>query len=186
MAFNINNFRSQLQYDGARPNNFEVYLSFPAGVVGGAAAGQKTTFMCKSAQLPSKTIGMAPLFYFGREVKLPGNVTFADWTISIINDEDFLIKNAFESWMNLINYHVGNYRDPSMVNSQGYSIPMTVLQYGKSGNPIKQYDFVGAWPMDPSPIDVDWSSNDTVEEFSVTMAYQYWVSTAVGTPTTDS
>jgi T4-like virus tail tube protein gp19 len=185
-SFNINNFRSQLQYDGARPNYFQVMLTFPTGVVNAATAGQKAQFMCKAAQLPSRTIGMAPLFYFGREVKLPGNATYADWTITIINDEDFLIRNAFESWSNMINYNVGNYRDPTMVNSLGYSVPATIIQYGKAQNAIKQYDFTGMWPMDPSPIDVDWSSNDTVEEFTVTMCYQYWTSTAIAPATTDS
>lgn len=177
MAFSINEFRSALQYDGARPNYFQVALTFPVNVLNASSAGRQNQFMCKAAQLPSKTIGMAPLFYFGREVKLPGNAIFADWTITIINDEDFLIKNAFESWMNLINSHAGNIRDPSMIGSLGYSTPASVLQFGKTGDVIKQYDFVGMWPMDPSPIELDWGSNDTIEEFTVTMSYQYWTST---------
>lgn len=178
MVFSVNDFRAQLEFDGARPNYFQVFLSFPTNVVGGAAAGQKSQFMCKTAQLPSVTMGIAPAYYFGREIKLPGNPTYADWTITIINDEDFIIRNAYESWMSLINSHAGNLRDPSMVSSLGYSVPATVVQYGKTGQPIKQYDFVGMWPTDPSPIDVDWGSNDTLEEFTVTMAYQYWTSTA--------
>lgn len=185
MSFTVNDFRSQLQYDGARPNQFQVYLTFPANVLGSAAASQKNAFMCKAAQVPSVTMGVAPVYYFGREIKLPGNTSYADWTITIINDEDFLVRNAFENWMNLINSHAGNIRDPSMLTSLGYSVPATVYHYGKTGNIIAQYDFVGMFPTDPSPIDLDWGSNDTVEEFSVTLAYQYWTKT-VPIPVTDS
>lgn len=189
MAFNVSDFRSALVYDGARPNYFQVFLSFPGNVVNAGPAGQKAQFTCKSAQIPSVTLGITPAFYFGREIKLPGNPVYADWSITIINDEDFLIRNAYENWMNLINSHAGNVRDPSMLTSLGYSVPATVLHYGKTGNIIKQYDFVGMWPTDPAPIDLDWGTNDALEEFTVTMAYQYWTSTVgqfVSPPTTDS
>src|SRR6184192_3332049 len=98
MSFDITTFRTNLIGDGARPNLFEVALQFPQFVSLGSIAAPKTTFMCKSAQLPGSTIGVAPVFYFGREVKLAGNRQYADWTIQIINDEDFIIRNAFEQW----------------------------------------------------------------------------------------
>lgn len=185
MSFNVNQFRSQLQYDGARPNLFEVYLTFPGNVItGSGVASSKTTFMAKSSHLPGSTIGTVPTFYFGREVPLPGNRSFQPWTITIINDEDFVVKNAFESWMNLINSHVGNIRDPSMINELGYAVNASVIQYGKTGNLIKQYDFVGMFPIDTTPIDLDWGSNDTIEEFTQTLQYQYWTS-SIPVPVTD-
>jgi hypothetical protein len=36
------------------------------------------------------------------------------------------------------------------------------------------------FPTDVSQIDVDWGSNDTIEEFTVTMAYQWWEAAAIG------
>jgi hypothetical protein len=30
--------------------------------------------------------------------------------------------------------------------------------------------------MDISPIEVDWAANDTIEEYAVTFAYQWWES----------
>jgi len=186
MSFNVNQFRSNLVYDGARPNLFEVYLAFPPQVITGSGTAQaKTTFMAKSSHLPGSTVGVVPLFYFGREVPVPGNRTFSPWTISIINDEDFLVKNAFESWMNLINSHAGNLRDPSMLDALGYSVNASVVQYGKTGNVIKQYDFIGLFPIDGSPIDLDWGANDSIEEFTQTLQYQYWTS-QIPVPVTDS
>lgn len=175
MAFDVNSFRANLQKEGARPNLFEVSLLFPSWVSTGGLAGAKSTFMCKAAQLPGTTIGVAPLFYFGREVKLAGNRSFQDWTIQIINDEDFLIKNALELWVNGINDPARNIRNSNAdVLDGGYGVDALVTQYGKAGEVLKTYKFVGIWPMDVSPIELDWGANDSVEEFTATFACQYY------------
>lgn len=179
MAFNVNQFRSQLQGDGARPNLFEVSLPFPAFSFPGNAQ-TKTTFMCKTAQLPGSTLGVVPVQYFGRELKFVGNRTFADWTVTIINDEDFVVRNAMERWMNGINSHNLNVRNPVAGTPLGYSVDAEVIQYGKAGNAIKKCKFVGMFPTDITPIDLDWGSNDTIEEFSVTLSYQWWEAVADG------
>ena len=174
MAFNVNEFRSQLVGDGARPNLFAVTLVFPTFVPLGAAAGQKITFMAKTAQLPGSTVGTVPMYYFGRELKFAGNRTFADWTLTIINDEDFIIRNALEQWSSSINSHVANLRNTAAENQTTYAIDAKVQQFGKDGKAINEYDFVGMFPTDLSPIDLDWGSNDSIEEYSVTFSYQYW------------
>ena len=176
MAFNVAEFRANLIGDGARPNLFSVTLVFPTIAANGAVAGQKTTFLAKAAQLPGSTLGTVSQHYFGRELKLAGNRTFPDWTLQIINDEDFVIRNSLESWMNSINSHAGNVRNSSAVNPSSYTVDAVVTQYGKSGNELKSYNFVGMFPVDIAPIDLDWSSNDTIEEYSATFAFQYWES----------
>jgi hypothetical protein len=173
MAFSVNEFRSQMTGDGARPNLFEVSMPFPS-FASPANAQTKLTFMCKTAQLPGSTVGVVPVNYFGRELKFVGNRTFADWTISVINDEDFIVRNAFERWMNGINSHNFNVRNPLALAPLGYSVDAEVSQFGKQGNTLKKYRFVGVYPTDITPIDVDWGSNDTIEEFSVTLTYQWW------------
>ena len=179
MAFNVNQFRSQLTGDGARPNLFEVSMPFPAFALPGNAQ-TKMTFMCKTAQLPGSTLGTVPVSYFGRELKFVGNRTFADWTVTVINDEDFVIRNAFERWMNGINSHNLNIRNPVAGTPLGYTVDGTVTQFGKAGSTLKQYKFVGLFPTDITPIDVDWGSNDTIEEFTVTLSYQWWESVDTG------
>lgn len=174
MAFNVAEFRANMIGDGARPNLFSVSLIFPSNVSNSTAAGQKLTFMAKTAQLPGSSIGTVPVYYFGREMKFPGNRTFADWTLTIINDEDFAIRNSLENWMNSMNSHSGNVRSVQAKNSNGYSVDANVIQYGKTGNELKKYKFVGMFPLDLAPIDLDWGSNDSIEEFTCTFAYQFW------------
>ena len=173
MAFNVNEFRSQMIGDGARPNLFEVSMPFPVFSAPGNAQ-TKLTYMCKTAQIPGSTLNVVPVQYFGRELKFVGNRTFTDWTITIINDEDFVIRNAFERWMAGINSHNLNVRNPAALAPLGYSVDGDVTQFGKNGNTLKKYKFIGLFPTDLTPIDVDWGSNDTIEEFTVTLAFQWW------------
>jgi hypothetical protein len=197
MAFQISDFTTRLTGDGARPNLFQVSipniptaLNAPSANPAASNPATSLSFLAKSAQLPGSTLGTVPMYYFGREVKFAGNRTFADWTITIVNDENFLIRNSIEVWMNYINSNQGNIRGTNVQNNNfnttqalGYTSDAHVYQYAKTGGQdgiagaIKAYDFVGLFPVDLSPIDLDWGSNDTIEEFSVTFAYQYWTST---------
>ena len=95
MAFNVNEFRTQMVGDGARPNLFEMEMPFPT-FSAPANAQTKLTFMCRTTQLPGVTLGVVPVTYFGRELKFLGNRTFADLTITVINDEDFVVRNAMD------------------------------------------------------------------------------------------
>lgn len=184
MPFDIASFRSAFTADGARPNLFEVEMVFPGFATDAGAASKQLTFMCKTAALPGSTLGTVPLQYFGREVKLAGNRTFADWTITVLNDEDFRVRRAFESWMGGINSHSTNLRVSGANSSSGYTTDPVVRQYSKSGGTIKSYQLIGAFPSDLAQIDLDWGSNDTLEEYSVTLSYQYWVTMGDPSPGT--
>lgn len=175
MTFDVTRFRTQLIGDGARPNLFDVQLQFPSFIATGGTAASKSTFMVKAAQLPGSTIGISPLFYFGREVKLAGNRQFPDWTIQVINDEDYVIRNAFEQWINGINDPIGNIRNPAAnVVDGGYGVDAQVNQYSKTGDVIKTINLVSMFPVDVAPLDLDWASNDTIQEYAVTLAFQYF------------
>lgn len=188
----ISQFRSAFTSDGARPNLFQVLLNAPVGSNG--ASLQDVSLMCRATSLPASTIGPITLNYMGREIKIPGNRKFANWSVTMYNDEDFSIRNLMEWWMNGINEHVGNDRLPQFANDGGggapgvagvvggYSVNAQVNQLSKVGGTIiKSYNFVGIWPMAVSTIDLDWSTDDAIEEFGVTFAVQWWEST-----TTDS
>lgn len=165
MAFNINEMRSQLVYGGARQNLFQVRINNPAN----ASGDLKTPFMVQAAQIPESQLGVIPVFYFGRQMKLAGDRTFGDWTVTVINDEDFLIRNAMEEWSNRINRLERNVRDINRYKSNA-----TVIQYAKDGTPIREYRFDGIFPSVISPIELDWSNTDQMESFQVTFTYDYW------------
>lgn len=185
MPFDITQFRTAMALDGTRPNLFECRMTFPSigEISDSAAVAEQFTFFCRAAQLPGSTVNAIPVPYFGRELKFAGNRLFTEWTVTILNDEDFKIRNAMELWMNALNSHRNNKRDPTLMSSLDYSKSAHVIQYGKSGEPLKSYSFIGMFPIDVSPIELDWGANDTIEEYAVTFAYQWWESDKDGNAT---
>lgn len=169
MAFNVNDMRAQLTGGGARPGLFQVNLTNPVD----GAADQKLSFMAKATSVPASTLGMIEVPYFGRKIKIAGDRTFAEWQITVINDEDFLVRNAMEAWSNSINLHQQNVTtrggSPAGYKSQGQ-----VIQYGKQGNILRVYNFNGLFPTEISTIELDWNTPDTIEEFTVTFQYDWF------------
>lgn len=184
MAFDVNKFRSALKGDGARPTLFEVTVFFPDALGGGFPTPQ-LTMMAKSATLPGSTIGVIEVPYFGRKIKVAGDRTFDDWTVTIINDEDFNIRNAFEFWQNAMDQYTTN-ADMKRVNGasadpRSYVADIKIDQFGKMGGvPIKTYYLRNAFPNQVGQIDVSWENNDQIEEFDVTFSMDYFLVTEAG------
>ena len=183
MAFNVQQFRASLVNDGARASLFEVTMNLPPAA-GFTAIDQEVRFKARATSLPGDSISSISVPYFGREIKVAGTRTFPQWSFTVINDENFRIRNQMEIWMSGLNAHVANLRSPAMAMSSMYSADAWVTQFAKTGAIIKQYKIVGAFPTDVSAIDLDWASGDQIEEFSVTFEYQWWES-LVPIPTTD-
>lgn len=188
MPLDPQSFRSALVYDGARPNLFECRLNFPAVVsdanvrdsgADGLNVSRQFSFFCRSAQIPEQTVNMFPVYFQGREIKLAGNRTIPDWTVQIINDEDFKVRNAFELWNNAINGNRTNLRSFAFTNTNDYGADGFIIQYGKQGDILRTYKFVGLWPTNVGSMENDWGTNDVVQEYQVTFAVQ-WVESTVG------
>lgn len=165
MAFDIEGFKAAL-VSGVRPNLFEVEI---------AGAEDISTFLVTAASLPGRTIGTASAFYRGRELKLAGDLSFAPWTTTIINDNSMRLRAFIENWMN-------NFIEDAAVktpqqNEEGvpenYFAQLTVSQLDKAGNPIRKYTLVDAWPTDISEIPLSFDANDQISSFSCTWQYQY-------------
>ena len=179
MPFNINSFKQNgLIWGGARPSLFEVLLAPPAGIgIETTTSAARLAFTCRAAELPEMTMSQIEIPYFGRKIKVAGERTFADWSITIMNDEDFIVRSMFEAWSNAMNRIVSNVRDIGISREQ-YKADLEVIQYSKEGAAIRSYILVGAFPTQIGAIDLDWDSTNTVETFAVNFAYDYWVPNA--------
>jgi hypothetical protein len=170
MAFNVNQFAGALKSGGARPSLFQVQITNPINGV----ADIQVPFLCKVAQIPESTITPIEVPYFGRRIKIAGTRTFAEWTVTIINDEDFAIRNALEQWSNTINSFQGNLNNTGGSAPSLYKANAQVTQFGKTGDVLRVYDFVGIFPTVISPIELSWENGDAIEEFTTTFQYDYW------------
>lgn len=180
-------FKGRMVGGGARPNLFECEMYFPDDAVPTTTSkddlSDKVRFLVKAAQLPASTVTNIDVPFRGRFLKIAGNRTYANWTITVINDIDFNIRTAFERWSNLINKHEDN---AGLTNPADYQQPMIVRQLGRSGvsgpSPIsdanipvlKMYQFNGAYPVNVSEIGLDYATGDAIEEFTVELAYQWY------------
>jgi hypothetical protein len=170
MAFNINEIKSQLTFGGAKASLFQVAITNPINGI----ADLKTPFMVQAAGIPASTLGQILVPYFGRKVKIAGDRTFDAWTVTVMNDEDFLIRNAMEQWMSSINSHVGNVTQLGTAAASAYKSQAQITQYSKTGSPLRVYNFNGLYPTSISAITMDWNTTDAIETFDVTFDYDWW------------
>ena len=176
--FNVDKFKANLPKGGARPSLFRVIFSYPTGISKPTPPDQ-ASFLVKTATIPASTVGSFDVFYHGKAIHVAGDRTFDTWDTTIINDEDFGIRNTLESWMAAISDHKLNTRDKEVFNtSEGdvakYKSTLKVQQFGRNGTTLRTYIFTGAWPSALSTINLDWSTASEIEEFTCTWVYDSW------------
>ena len=181
----LDSFKAMMTGGGARSNLFEIELDWPASTKLDTRGNfdLRTRMLVKAASLPASTISNIAIPFRGRQLKIAGDRTFEPWSITVINDTDFLIRTAFERWMNLMNKHEDN---AGLTNPTAYQKDLVVRQLGRSevaGNTpisavqvpvLKNYRFYGAFPTTVSSIDLSYENTDAIEEFTVELEYQWY------------
>lgn len=166
----ITEFKNRMSGGGARPNLFEVTLTFPTGVTP-PTDNTLASFLVKSAALPASNIGPIEVPFRGRILKLAGDRTFDTWTVTVINDTNFALRSAFEEWMNKINSH----NDASgETNPSNYMKDVYVDQLDRDGSKLRTYKFNSVFPTNISPIDLSYDTTDAIEEFTVEFQVLWW------------
>ena len=181
MAINstISKFKSQLRSGGARPNLFEVGVTCPTGWVDDAEREFK--FLCKATSMPTQTIGSVDVPFRGRILKVAGDRTFEPWSVTVINDESFDIRQTFEQWAELIN---GMEDGTGAVAPSSYMSQGTIRQLGRTDIGTREvnakdtgvlytYTVRDIWPSEIGSIDLSYESSDAIEEFTVTFQVNY-------------
>ena len=167
----ISDFKNKLAGGGARPNLFEVVLAFPASSPVDSTVLEQSRFMVKAAALPASNIAPIDVAFRGRILKIAGDRTFDTWTITVLNDTNFIIRGAFERWMNSMN-NVAN--ATGATNPAEYQAEAYVYQLDRQGDVLRKYRFYDVFPTNISQIDLSYDSSDTLEEFTVELQVQYW------------
>ena len=185
----ISDFKGALIGGGARPNLFEVELTtLPAGISWNSS---DFSYMCKAATLPASNIANLDIPFRGRIFKVAGDRTIDPWTVTIINDEGFKLRNAFEEWTDLIAKLENNIgaTDPSayMTNAKVYQLGRGSKQSsqsntGTSNAVLKEYEFIDIFPTAVAAIDLSYDSTDAIEEFTVDFQVQSYNFAGAGGP----
>ena len=170
----ISQFKTALGGGGVRPNLFEVRMdaSNLTDFMGGVPA-ENLAFMCKAAALPAQNVASIDVPFRGRQFKVAGDRTIDNWTITVINDENFAVRNAMERWSQSI---IDNATNQGQVDPNNYMSQADVFQYSRQkGNGdnvgvIKTYRFIDIFPVTVGDIALSYDSGDTIEEFDVEFA----------------
>lgn len=190
----IDSFKGSFQ-GGARGTLFDVTLTPPVEANSGTEAS-RLKFHCKGASLPASSVAEILVPFRGRDLKINGKRTFENWNMTVINDQDMKLRAMFEKWSHAMTEHgvfVANEAYTGLGSSTaggkakgfaGYMCDLNVTQLDMRHDPVRKYTIVGAWPTNVAAITLG-SGEEGIEEFEVSLAYQYWQSTGSGNPITD-
>ena len=192
----ISDFKSQLTGGGARPNLFEVNVTLPTGItenlqgLGGDTGwdGTEFRFMCKAASLPASNVASIEIPFRGRLLKVAGDRTIDPWTVTIINDENFRFRKVFENWaQNIAQYgDASGLTEPASYMGSGDVYQLGRAKSGRQGEdkgapgdgttlkPLAEYRFEDIFPTAVSAIDLSYDTENTIEEFTVDFAVNYY------------
>lgn len=175
MAFpGINRFKAELR-EGARANYFDMQLNIPGAV--GLDGSRAMQFMCKAANLPGMSQSKLTVKYFGREIPYSGERGYRALKVTIINDENFRIRRALESWMSLMQSAESNLSARRfLTGAAGYASVGQLRQHGRDGNMKRAYRFIDMWPSDIADIQMDWDGGggNGFETYTADFEYSYW------------
>ena len=168
MALAISKFKGALPHGGARPSLFEITVSKPTAVKG---SFDTMATHCNVSAIPPLTVTPIERQYFGRTVKIPGDMVFGDLSTTIINTQNFSLKKVIENWMGAINGTGTNYGYSDSTSGYG---TVTLTQFSKTGTSLLKWEFIDAWPQTVSEIALSYDTASDIEQFDVTWAYNYY------------
>ena len=166
----LSNFKSALNYGGARPSLFDIEVSNPTAIAG---VGGVTSIVshCNVSAIPPLTVTPIEKQYFGRTVKIPGDIVYGDLSTTILNTEDYSVRNAIEVWMDHINSHKEN---KGISDNTTWVTDGTLTQYGKDGDAVVAWEFIDMWPQTVAELPLSYDTASDIEQFDVTWAYNYY------------
>ena len=163
--FNISKFKGALAGGGARPSLFEFT------VTGSPVTLTNLEYFCQVSALPPLTVTPIEKMYYGRAVKIPGDIVYGDLTTTVMNAEDYSVRNAIEKWMDKMNGHVSN---KGFSNNTDWVTDLELIQYSKEGESLMYYEFIDCWPQTLAEIPLSYDTASDIEQFDVTWAYNYY------------
>ena len=167
---NISDFKAKLAGGGARANQFKVTMPFPGyASVGGEI--EDLAFLCRATSIPSMEITNISVPFRGRAIKIAGDRTIPSWSVTVYNDTNFKLRNAFERWQNGINNMSDN---EGLTNPVDYQVDAFLDHLDRNGNTIKSYTLRGVYPTTIAGIPLDYEEAGNIEQFEVTLEYQFF------------
>lgn len=158
----IDQFKANLIGGGPRANRFRVFVP---------RAGQRLEFLCTATKIPESTLNTISVPFRGQNLKLAGDRTFADWSITVINDLDFSTRTALEAWSN----DIASLSTTEAATDTDYLLSRAfVEQLHKDDSVLARYEFFNMFPTSIGAIELSSAEASEVETFETTFTYSHW------------
>ena len=172
----IDDFKANLIGGGARANQYRVTITPPVGIAIGLDV-RRTSFLVTASSLPAQTLAEIAIPFRGRSIYIAGDRSFEEaWTVSFMNDTDFMIRNAIERWSNGINDLAAG---TGVIAPSDYQTDLFVEHLDRDDTILKSYIFRNAWPLTITAIELTNDAADAIETFDVEFRYQHFEASGV-------
>ena len=196
----LNEMRAVIGRDGSLAKAARFAVRFlPEGtdnrLIGAGAIMNELTYMCESAELPSRGFVNADIRYYGPNFKVPFQTNYDDITMVFLCRSKFSEREFFDAWQAIINPISSfdfTYMDEytckielfQLAEFAEYDDNTEGLSPGEGGGTnaptpvtapkaIYKYTLHEAWPLMISPQPVVWS-DDNFQRVAVTFTFKKW------------
>lgn len=190
---NIENLKSTISKKGglAPSNRFNVIFAPPAvsllnlnveNIIGSVISGnfnagnllndpRDISILCKSVTLPGRTLSTFEHDHDRQQNKYPYTFIDEDVTMTFHLTNDYYMRNMLEQWQS------GIFNTESYVTGfkNDYSVDVIIQQLNQKNIPVYGVKLEKAYPVSYESITLDNSQENSVNEMSVTFAYNKFV-----------
>ena len=171
----IDEFKANLVGGCARSNQFRITFNTP-GAIAVALDIRRSSFLTRTGQLPGNTVGEVVVPFRGRALYLAGDREYETWTTTVLNDTDFMVRNAMERWSNGMNDFVTG---TGLTNVSDYTADLTVEQLDRDDTVLKTYFLRNCFPQAITAIDLSYDTTTEIETFDITWRYTHFETSSV-------
>lgn len=170
--------------DGARNTRFDIKLNIPSEISNSYNDSRALSIMCKSANLPNRTIQTQNIVFRGKSIPVPVSTKYSNtWTCTFYNDENHNMRKMFELWLDAVDsksdYTSFTDEMKGLIGNDYIKDEIKIEQYSNISNdletstPTAIWTLYGVYPTDVSSIELS-SESESIQEFTVTFSYTYY------------
>lgn len=161
---------------GNRPNRFEVTSSGCKYSTSGTLASGDTQYHIRAASIPGANVTPININYFGRTVPIPGERTYDEWTITILDDksstDNLPLYEKFKLWQKkIVDYGLDFKVDTKDISACKW----TIKHYSSPDQAkLKTFNLYQVWPVYVGNFVLDMSQDNVLSTFDVRLAFTHF------------
>jgi len=185
MAFNLNNFKSDINDQGVlKQNSYDVYIGMPLIPVGNGSidSSRKLKIRTESAAIPGSSFSSVDNYRpygFGKTYNIPYSYIPQEISCTHLVDRDGDMYKIITDWMNnIVDYQGrretvgGNHYSAYYLDE--YKGSMSIYVYSPIGDLVKRVELKEVYPISLDQIQMSWSASNEIVRINVNYRYTHY------------